>query len=71
MLTHTSTERLNGKYVTLDLQCAMESAEARCCSHALLYRVWAPCGMLGHSRDVVLAGLCCRCVKLRVAVCIA
>jgi hypothetical protein len=22
-------QRLNGKYVTLDLQCAMESAEAR------------------------------------------
>jgi len=29
VMTHTSTERLNGKYVTLDLQCAMESAEAR------------------------------------------
>jgi hypothetical protein len=29
VLTHSQTERLNGKFVSLDLQCLVQSAEAR------------------------------------------
>jgi len=29
VITHTRTQRLNGKYVTLELQCLMQSAQAR------------------------------------------
>lgn len=30
VLSHAKTERMNGKFISLDLQCLMQSAESRC-----------------------------------------